>query len=122
MGENENKGAILKVERLLKAGASHHIFLCAESDKSSCCSLEEGKVSWEYLKRRVRELKLEDSVNPVLRSKVGCLRICVEGPIMVVYPEGVWYHSCSPEAIERVLTEHIVGGSIVEEYRLHPLG
>jgi len=121
MVEAEKKASFSKSERLLKAGPSHHIFLCAESEKSSCCSFEDGRVAWEYLKKRVRELSLEDSVNPVLRSKVGCLRICVDGPIMVVYPEGVWYHSCSPEAIERILTEHIVGGTIVEEYRLSPL-
>jgi len=121
MVEAEKKAAFSKSERLLKAGAGHHIFICAESEKSSCCSLEAGRASWEYLKRRVRELSLEESVHPVLRSKVGCLRICADGPIMVVYPEGIWYHSCSPDAIERILIEHIIGGAIVEEHRLHPL-
>lgn len=120
MAEEEKRKSFVKSERLLKAGPSHHIFLCAESEKSSCCSFEEGRVSWEYLKKRVRELSLEDSVNPVLRSKVGCLRICADGPVMVVYPEGIWYHSCSPEAIEQILTEHILGGKIVEEFRLYP--
>lgn len=74
--------------------------------------MEEGLKSWDYLKRRIAELGLANKIN---RSKAGCLRICTQGPVAVVYPEGAWYHSCTPEVIEKILTQHIVGGELVVE-------
>ena len=101
---------------------SHHLLLCATPSKALCCpDPTVGQASWDALKRLVRELGLEDPARPggiVLRSKADCLRICAEGPILLIWPEGVVYGGVTPERMERIVREHVIGGRTIGDWQV----
>ncbi len=106
-------------ERARKIGigsVTRHIFLCADQTTPQCAPVDVTHTSWEFLKKRLAELGLMQGEHCVHRTRANCLRICERGPIAVVYPDGVWYHSATPEVLERIIQEHLIGGRPVQEY------
>ncbi|MGA1623072.1 MAG: (2Fe-2S) ferredoxin domain-containing protein [Synechocystis sp.] len=108
-------------DRLGMGRIQRHLFLCCDQTKPKCCSKEDSLASWDYLKRRLTELGIDSAQASqeisVFRTKANCLRVCQQGPILLVYPDGVWYRNVTPTAIEQILQDHILNNQPVEAYR-----
>lgn len=98
----------------------HHIFFCTNQrkDGATCCQNFDSQAMRDYAKQRCKELGVSGQRGKVRVNSAGCLNRCGEGPVVVVYPDDVWYTWVDQEDIDEIIDEHLVNGRVVKRLQI----
>ena len=97
----------------------HHVFFCCNQrgDGEACCNALGASDAQAYAKDRIAQLKLKGK-GKIRINKAGCMDRCDDGPVIVVYPDEVWYQYVDKEDIEEIIQEHLINGRVVERLKI----
>lgn len=96
----------------------HHrqIFVCTDGD---CAKKSDAKKVLKRFKKELAKARKKEGIDRALCNTMNCVKVCKKGPLVVVWPDGIWYHSVDKKALKRIVDEHIIGGQPVEKYMFH---
>ena len=119
MAKTKTSAGVAKARRRL-ASAERHVVVCTDTGEAGCAGAKRMRRAWKHLGERLKDTGLARN-GRVLRTRSPCMGICEAGPILVVYPDGVWYGGCDPDTIDRIVDEHLVEGRVAEDLVLHKM-
>jgi (2Fe-2S) ferredoxin len=97
----------------------YHVFFCTNQrgNGEACCQQYDAQVMRDYAKQQVKQKGLSEPGMARINN-AGCLNRCAEGPVLVIYPEAVWYTWVDQNDIDEIIDSHLGQGKIVERLRL----
>ena len=97
----------------------YHVFFCTNQreDGSACCQHHDALAMRDYAKQRSKDLGIAGP-GGIRINTAGCLDRCEDGPVIVVYPEGVWYSYVDQEDVDEIIEEHLLHGRVVERLKI----
>ena len=114
MSHDELEKARHKAKKLGVPKIRRHLFMCVDKKEAECASASEMSAAYKYLCKRLKQLNLHKT-HGIFPTATRCLDVCKGGPILAVYPDGVWYGGCDPDALDRIIQQHFLEGKVVEE-------
>lgn len=97
-----------------------HVFFCTNqrADGSACCNNHNAQKARDYVKNKVKELGIPNQLGNIRINSAGCMSRCDEGPVIVVYPEGIWYTYIDESDLDEIIEVHLRQGRIVERLKI----